>query len=418
MENIRTYLKITALLFLLLGVSCSTSSTTSPIVEEDPRAKIKSMTLIGSYSGSDLKALLQFGNSQIDSATLVDFNNTFSFSHNIDLYKVVYTTSDHTGKVIECSGAFVLPKMSSSMPLISIQHGTVVSQTRVPSSGISITNFSSVSLELLLGLFYGSDGYVVTLPDYIGYGVSETMPAYLNAQSYSYAVTDLLRAIQSYCGENNIALNGKTFLSGYSEGGYATLATQRYIEENYPTINLTAVVPMSGPYDLSAMTDYFISSDTLKHIGHGPFVFTAYNKYENWNLLPQMFKAPYNTMVEDLFSGKYSRQYVDSILPDTYKVLFTEEFLSNVIQNTNNGQTVRASFQKNSLLNWAPRTPIKFTHGDQDEIVPYSIVTSTITNLQSAGAQNITIEKLGGKNHYSAFFPSVIIANKWFDSFK
>ena len=53
----------------------------------------------------------------------------------------------------------------------------------------------------------------------------------------------------------NVELNQKTnsqlYLTGYSQGGHACLATHKKLQETFPKIKITASSPMSGSYDMS-----------------------------------------------------------------------------------------------------------------------------------------------------------------------
>ena len=89
-----------------------------------------------------------------------------------------------------------------------------------------------------------SMGYLVVVPDYLGFGTSNVMHPYTHAVPLISSIIDIMRAGISFSSQNQIALDGRIFLTGYSEGGYATLVTQRAIEAEYSQeFNLTAVAP-------------------------------------------------------------------------------------------------------------------------------------------------------------------------------
>ena len=79
-----------------------------------------------------------------------------------------------------------------------------------------------------------STGYVVSAPDYLGYGASKALPhPYEHAASLASASADMLRATREFCQQQAVSVTQKNFLLGYSEGGYATMALHKYLEANY-----------------------------------------------------------------------------------------------------------------------------------------------------------------------------------------
>ncbi|MDG0970498.1 MAG: hypothetical protein P8O06_11730 [Porticoccaceae bacterium] len=85
----------------------------------------------------------------------------------------------------------------------------------------------------LFGNYLGSAGFLVSLPDYIGYGVS-------NRHEHPYSVNDrlaeqsvdMLTATQSFAENLKLGLTNELYLSGWSEGAAASLAAQKLIENS------------------------------------------------------------------------------------------------------------------------------------------------------------------------------------------
>ncbi|MBC8019332.1 MAG: prolyl oligopeptidase family serine peptidase [Verrucomicrobia bacterium] len=150
-------------------------------------------------------------------------------AYDVKIYKIVYLTTDESGALINASGALVVPQnLARPAPLLSSQHGTTTLKFDVASTAPAAGQ-PYVHLEALA---FGTAGYITALPDYIGYGDSgNRFHPYLHATTLANSVINLLRAAKTYCATNNIALNGKLFLTGYSEGGYATMAATREIQE-------------------------------------------------------------------------------------------------------------------------------------------------------------------------------------------
>jgi poly(3-hydroxybutyrate) depolymerase len=61
-----------------------------------------------------------------------------------------------------------------------------------------------------------------------------------------------LSAVASLQGELGFGLNGEHFVSGYSQGGHASMAMAKRMQEDPDAgFPLAGAAPMSGPYDMS-----------------------------------------------------------------------------------------------------------------------------------------------------------------------
>jgi len=206
---------------------------------DSPRGKIVSTELIGSFSTS-----------QIDSIILAieDAPPQLTFltkEYPVDVYKVIYETIDAKGQPTIASGALSIPQnIEEPKAWVSYQHGTVIKKDDVPSRG---------SQEMLIGVVYASaSGVVVSQPDYLGLGDSPGLHPYVHGESQATAAIDMMRAGQTICTDEGITLNDKLMLFGYSQGGHATMALHKQLQENYADeFVVTASYPMAGPYDLS-----------------------------------------------------------------------------------------------------------------------------------------------------------------------
>ena len=84
---------------------------------------------------------------------------------NIEAYKIKYKTTDVDGSEIEASGVVFVPQGDVEMPIVSYQHGTISDNDNAPSNIESLGND-----EYTIMAVFSSFGFVVSMPDYIGYG--------------------------------------------------------------------------------------------------------------------------------------------------------------------------------------------------------------------------------------------------------
>ena len=165
-----------------------------------------------------------------------------NISNPIDLYEVIYTTKWHDGTKINASGLYFLPVTNtSSIPQLIYHHGTQ----------IKIERSYDIYREKAICAGFSADGYAVIMPDYIGLGKGDKSHLYQHSNSEADAAIDMYFAVQQLNAELNQKTSEQLYLTGYSQGGHACLATHKKLQETFPEIKITASSPMSGSYDMS-----------------------------------------------------------------------------------------------------------------------------------------------------------------------
>ncbi len=202
-----------------------------------------------------------FTTAQIDHQTAIDptlVNDTATCP--VSVVRISYSTIDPYGKAATASLGLLIPDESTCPgphPLLSQQHGTSVDAT------FDNASVASNSTAAQLSALYASHGYVVVMPNYLGYaGSSVTYHPYLLAEPSAAVVIDAIRAARSWLGTSHKStqLSGDVYLAGNSEGGYVTMATQRTMERDFASeFHLVAVSPTSGPYDVSTTMINFMT---------------------------------------------------------------------------------------------------------------------------------------------------------------
>ena len=117
-------------------------------------------------------------------------------------------------------------------------------------------------------MLVASLGYIVIAADYVGYGVSKGAPhPYLLSAPSASAVVDLLTAARTWRSQNSIADNGQLFLTGYSEGGYVSVAAHRAMQTagSPHLVSLAAVALGAGPYDAGVTLDELLRRVRVEH---------------------------------------------------------------------------------------------------------------------------------------------------------
>ncbi|NQT96186.1 MAG: prolyl oligopeptidase family serine peptidase [Candidatus Marinimicrobia bacterium] len=369
-------------------------------ISDPERGNIISTTPIFTYQAGDIETYLAISGMDIQLGDI----------HGVEAVKIVYETIDLHNNRTTASGAFFLPLEVIDPPLLSLQHGTETKRSQVA----SVNPFNSV--EGRLGLILSAMGYCTAVPDYLGLGESDLFHPYLHAKSTATSVIDFLRAIRNYCDKNDIGLNEQLFLTGYSEGGYATLAVHREIEKFHTDeFQLTAVAPMAGPYNLAGTVDTIFTSLAYTNSIYPAFILTAYNQIYGWDRLDDFFQPAYATILPGLFDGSKSYSEIGNQLPSLLTDLLNPIFVTDYLNG--NETIVRATLEENTLLDWSPTVPLRFFHGDADEVVPYYNAVAVVQSLSANSSTTVELITIENGTHETAGEAAIIGMIEWFAGF-
>ena len=400
MEFLHRYLKIYSLLVFLFFIASCSDDENNPVGEEESgRGVVVNSENSASVTTEGIQLLV---NSIAASAPI-------TLKYDVDVYSIDYYTVDLNNNEQLASGAIFVPKGNTEIPIVSIQHGTETKYDAVAS-----VNYLN-SFEGLGALVFASLGYLTIVPDYPGFGVSNVDHPYLHAKSLTPSIVDFIRAAKNFSNNKSLSLNGQVMLTGYSEGGYVTLAAQKDIEENYNSeIQLTAVAPMAGPYDFKGTVDSILADGEYSTPYYIAYVLKSYDEIYNWNRLDDFFQSPYNSTVNSLFDGSKEYDVVISQLPSTLGGLLKSEFISNY---SNSGETeLKNAIVENSLLDWTPTAPLHFFHGDADDVVSYENALKAKDEFSSKGS-DVKLTTIFGGTHSTSVTSSMIGAMEWFETF-
>jgi len=296
----------------------------------------------------------------------------------VTLKSIDYQTPGvHPGEITNSTAAVLLPSgancPSGPAPLLAYAHGTEVSKT------FTLAKVDNPETALLMSL-YAAQGYVVVATDYLGYGGSRyPYHPYLHADSEATSVIDSIRAARSVANAAGVPLSGKVMLTGYSQGGHASMAAHRAIERDLPTeINVVAGGHMAGPYNLAQAIVEGATVPVAAGQFFAPFFITAWQKiYGGLYLTPgEVFRAPYAADIENIFPGSfdYTTMLEAGKVPadvNYLPVLFQPAYLAD-LQGNPSSPTVQAA-RRNTLLGWNPKSRMALCSGLQDPTVGFTL---------------------------------------------
>ncbi|MCB1984531.1 MAG: prolyl oligopeptidase family serine peptidase [Burkholderiales bacterium] len=330
---------------------------------------------------------------------------------NVAVYRIGYRTLDAFGNLTEASGVIGVPLgIPAGAPLLSFQHGTITSRARAPSVDPEETG-ADLALYLM-----GARGYVVMVPDYLGFGDSSGLHPFMHAKTLAWTVIDLIRAVKLLAKNGGYPLNGQLFLAGYSEGGYATMAAQREIETHHADeFTITASAPMAGAYDLSGtMLQQVLSGDPLPRPMYFPYLLLAYNQIYRINYaVHNLLAGGFDTALLEVFDGSQDSDAINDSLPNLPSELFSANLLAALESDL--FHPLRAALENNDVYRWTPVSPTRLYHCLDDDRVPYENSIVAMEYFTATGA-DVELETLLSGNHIDCAVPALLNGSAWFDT--
>jgi pimeloyl-ACP methyl ester carboxylesterase len=316
--------------------------------------------------------------------------------YGISVYDIHYESHSEYGIVDTLAGLVIIPhSLTEAFPIFTYQHGTVILDSQAP----SITGMSADNVEILfISLITAPSGFITVIPDYTGIGDPDKYHPYIIANSHTQALVNMIRGVKQLSfeleGNDGFQFNDQLFLVGYSDGGYATLASQKGIQIDYSDeLSVTASFPMAGPYDLSGtMVDYFLSEPEYTQPYYVPYVLTSHLwYYQGLDVdFADYFEPFWADTLTSLFDGTHSGSEINELMPENP----LDILLDDVLEEFENDEDhfFRQSLEENTLLDWVPESPTYFYHGMGDDIVPYENAQVAYDTFVNNGAPDVNLE--------------------------
>ncbi len=311
-----------------------------------------------SYSAQEIVSLLNLVSAGFPEVNVLKQ----SVSGNVDVYKIVYTTTV-AGEAIKASGLLCVPETSGEYPVLCFQNGTNTVKSNAPSANAGNPLFQMI--ESVAGM-----GYVVVIPDYPGFGESSgIVHPYLITVPTVQSITDMFFAVREAVGNEfpGIQLKNEYYLIGYSQGGWATLNLHKSIEQDYSDdFKLSGSVCGAGPYDLKMLFSDMIGSPTYKmpvYLGYIAYAYSTYGQFTN--SVGEIFNEPYSLKIEDLYDGMHTSAQINEQLTISIPELINGDLISG-FSTSPDYSTIRQALEENSVGAWKTLIPLMLIHGGDD----------------------------------------------------
>jgi acetyl esterase/lipase len=375
-----------------LGGTASSSAGCTPAM----RGRVLSTTALVRLSSTEVAAELR------------DVGLPDTARYGVETYRVVYCTVSTSESATTASGLLALPQdRRGTLPLVSYEHSTASAKTEAPS-------FLQQTEVRVVPFFFASAGLAVAAPDYLGLGTSPGRHPYLHAASEASVSLDMLRAANVVSGQRGVHLSHNVFVSGFSQGGQAAMATGQALQRSGGPWRLAALAPMAGPYDLpGAEAAAALDPDRTdpQHASvYFAYIFTAWKKlYHLYSDPHQVFTARYADLVEGLFDTSHGMTAIDAVLPAPEE-LFRPEILALITHPTSR---YLAALRDNDTCHWVPSVPTRLyaAHGDRDVVFANAEQCRRQIVAQGGTAQ---VVDAGAVDHVGTAITALPLIRTWF----
>jgi dienelactone hydrolase len=272
--------------------------------------------------------------------------------------------------------------------------------------------------------YIASSGYVVIIPDYLGFGASKNMAhPYLHKESTVRTVMDMLRSVAEFDEEvaKDITITTDCYIMGYSQGGWATMALLYALENDYPSeFTVKAASCGAGPYDLAHFNVNVLDLTEYSNPVFLGYIANAYSTYDIYpNPLTDLFNEPYAGRIPGLYDGLHNSEEINGQLTTSIAGLFTAEYLSGA-DTDQKYAGVRSALWDNSITGWDSEVPILLLHGTADTDVMPVLSESMYNRMIGSGtsALNCFYVPMEGLDHSQAAVPAGFAGYQFFKTYR
>jgi pimeloyl-ACP methyl ester carboxylesterase len=398
MRTEKSFLKFLAQLFILLAfiLSCS-KETTTPVYKN--------------YVSKELTLQLtkEELNWMVDAASVANpeaLEIKPLIVSDINVYKIVYKTTVNNQEV-NASGLVCVPETPGNYPVLSFQNGTNTVNANAPSELPSDPYY--MMIELISSL-----GYIVVISDYPGFGASVSIPhPYLVKEPTVRSLVDNLYAVKELAASElpGINLINEYYLLGYSQGGWATLALDEALENDYDEdFDLIGSACGAGPYNIYLLMQEMINVSTYPMPVYLGYIVNAYISYGQFtNSVTDIFNEPYASEISLLYTGLLASSEINDQLTTSIPDLINPDFLSGFTSSPAYS-SVRLALTNNSITAWHSYKPLLLLHGANDNDVNPVSTENIYSAMIEAGTSEDICKKviIPDADHGSGIIPAMV----------
>ncbi|KAK4657484.1 hypothetical protein QC762_213430 [Podospora pseudocomata] len=335
------------------------------------------------------------------------------------------TTISEKGETVAVTGLLAVPvSANNTIPVVSWQHGTILSFDQVPSHMVKLSdpNYNVTddadSLETLFNIQrFAANGFAVIAADYIGKGPLREGrgEAYVVKGATTQTCVDILNA--GLAALEDLGLTpAKLFLQGWSQGAPNTLWLHQALRSDGIDIEATAV---ASPFsDLDQAWRYWSGKGLESYpplaAWIAPCMIVALGSYELYYNLPGLMETAVRPQYRELAERNWQDYNISAIDPsnspnstnllaDSFWKGYTNDHIS----------ALQRQLIRNAAIAWEYDSPIHFYYGLADEAVHPAMVTRTV----AAGGRYAAGIQVARASHRATFLAGLYGSGASLDSF-
>lgn len=329
----------------------------------------------------------------------------------VDMYEVTYRGMWLDSTFITAKGVLYVPKVDKPSAEMVYCHGTRISLDQ--SYGIQ-------DLEQVVCMMHAVDNYVAIFPFYYGLGGGEKEHVYQDSWTEAMATIYMIKACREIYPQLGKKTSGQLFVTGYSQGGHAALATHKMLESGFfPDVKITASSPMSGAYDMAGVQSVILDQhyDRPHYL---PYLILSYQyAYHLWpGDIYNVFKAPYNDIIKNIFKQPRNLDYAyaDSVLPKIPSTMLQDSLVARFKTDTLFPFSMK--LKENCLWTYIPKAPTQLCACYGDNEVLYKNTEEAYNYMHSK--TDVVHKRIIGKHlSHNPCAPFLILYSKmYFDNFR
>ena len=311
--------------------------------------------------------------------------------YSVHNYAVSYTTTDAFGQPDTATGLVCVPEVDGLVfPLAVYNHGTVNNRDEV----LSVVGVQ----ERFVAQAISGSGFITLAPDYLGLGGNDGIHPYFHAATEASAGRDMIIAVRAWLDENESPRSDQVFVTGYSQGGHASMALHRLLEETDEGPSVTAAAHLSGSYIVRPPSVQGLASSNpnpntlrffLNQVIAYEYVYNLYGGVDSLFKVP--YRAPVQSYVEEAIDLQQLGEEIVALIQDNNAVvgdIFIDQYVTDVLDM--DPELVNA-YTENTVLDWAPEQPTLLYACPGDEIVNPVNAQIAFDTMTARGSESVTL---------------------------
>ncbi len=333
----------------------------------------------------------------------------------VEYVKIDYWTTTANGERIPVTGLAILPQiygLLGEVPLLAMQHPTQIERRMSPSLFNMTNMWADAQFTVPFGTLFAQMGYAVALADYPGMGVNTNAHPYCT-ESLANSVVDLLFAVREHIAahpDTYAQWDGRVFLTGYSEGGYATVMAARELQTRYTNEfpRIGGVAGLDGPYSLSdTMRQVMLTADTNFNSPYFlPYVVNGYDSVYAGRDPVFAFSNAVKASVPGepgfarklqwmCLAGTNTGAEMNNLIFKATPYVGPRSILTGayVAALSNTASAVCRVLASNDAYHaWTPQMQLRLFHCPKDDLVPYGNSTNAFNAFQARNAPHVSLD--------------------------